>query len=134
MDTFRTCYRCFYETEQPLELCPNCGYQLRTARQVRKLGWGLVVTGAFLVLGMGVLAFLMIRIMTGQTADRFTGGAVEAVFIFGVVYLVAMFGGVAVLEGVWQLRYGRRNRKLSMLVLGLGIMFFILGLVVNVLG
>lgn len=134
LDTWRTCYQCSYETDQPLEHCPHCGYRLHTAQRVRRLGWVLVGVGALLVVSMGVLAVLMIRIMTGQTADRFTGGAGDAVFILGIVYLVAMLGGVAVLEGVWQLRYGRRNRKLSLLLLGLGGMFFILGLLVNAFG
>lgn len=94
----------------------------------------LIGTGAFLVALIGGVAFLMIRVMTGQTADRFSGSTSDAVFIFGVLYLVALLGGAAIAAGVWQLRYGRRNRKLALFVLGLGFMFFILGLVVQAFG
>jgi hypothetical protein len=134
LDTPRTCFRCSYETDQPLEHCPQCGYRLHTARQVRRRGGVLVGLGLLLVVSMVVLAVLMIRVMTGQTADRFTGSTRDAAFILGVLYLVAMLGGVAVVEGVWQFRYGRRNRTLSLLLLGLGFLFFLLGLLVKALG
>ena len=134
LDTWHTCYRCSLETQQPLELCPQCGHRMHTAQQVRRLGWILAGTGALLVLFIGVIAYFIIRIIMEQTADRFTGGTGDAVFLFGVLYLVAMFGGVGVVAGIWQIRYGRRNRKLVVLMMGLGLMFFILGLFIQTFG
>ena len=39
MDQLRSCYKCGYETHEPVKQCPKCGQRLRTAREVRVLGW-----------------------------------------------------------------------------------------------
>lgn len=130
----RTCSNCSYETDESIEQCPQCGHRMEIAQHVRLRGWILVATGTVLVVFMVVLAVQMVRIMAGQTSGIFRGDKNDAVFILGIAYLVAMFGGVTVLEGAWQLQYGRRNTKLSLLLLGLGFLFFMVGLLVNAFG
>ena len=75
----RTCYKCDYETSEPLAKCPQCGRPLRTGRQVRRLGWLLTFIGAFLVAMMSVLSYVIAGInwqtdAPGSSA-RFTGWA-----------------------------------------------------------
>ncbi len=131
----RSCYRCNYETTAPLAKCPQCGQRLRTATTVRRLGWVLVITGAFLVIFMGWITFVVTGIITqanepGATS-RFTGGPEMLLLMYGIFGFVILFGLVALAGGLWQVKYGKRNKKLAYLIFGLGIVFIILGWLVR---
>jgi hypothetical protein len=51
--------------------------------------------------------------------------------MFGVFGLVTLFGVVALVTGLWQLIFGKRNKLLTWVVLGLGAVFVIGGLAFN---
>lgn len=133
----RTCYKCDYETSQPQTDCPHCGQRLRTARQVRVLGWVLLLTGTFLVGFMGTITVLVARIVAHSdepgATTRFTGGTGIAVFMFGIFGLVLAFGLTSMFGGIWQIRYGKRNRKLTLVILVLAAGFLVLGTLVQLL-
>ncbi len=66
MNEISSCYRCDFETGEPLSQCPHCGHPLRSAKTVRRLGWVLVVLGGFLVIFMGVLSVVVGGLFRGR--------------------------------------------------------------------
>ena len=56
------------------------------------------------------------------------------VFMFSVFALVLSIGFASLAGGVWQIAFGRANKILSYLILGLGAIFFIIGTIVKSLG
>lgn len=82
-------------------------------RAIRRLGWVLIGVGAFLVLFMGYIALVVGRIILHSNdpdaTTRFTGGPGMILFTFAVFGVVIAFGLVSLLNGIWQVRYGKRN-------------------------
>lgn len=121
MDELRTCYKCDYETRNPLGACPQCGHQLRTSTQVKRLGIVLAVVGAVLTLFMGGIAILVSGIVLQSSnphaSSRFTGGPGVLVFMYGLFAVVELFGVTSLVAGIYQIRHGRRNTKLVRVIL-----------------
>jgi MFS family permease len=131
------CFQCDFDSQQVRATCPECGAPLLTGRAVRRRGWILTGTGVSLALGIAVVAFYTVRVMLDaenpEATTRFEGTTWEAAFILGVYYLVFMFGSICLVAGVWQLRYGRRNRRLMHLVLMIAFLLFFIGITVSYL-
>jgi magnesium-transporting ATPase (P-type) len=126
----RACIGGDYETQDAsVRRCPQCGRAMRSGRQVRVLGWVLAVIGAFLLVFVGAIAVWMTNVI--RHADEpgakvgFTGGTDMLLLIYGLFALVLSFGVVSVASGVWQIHYGRPNRKLMFIGLGFGIFFYV---------
>lgn len=111
-----SCAKCSFETSESLSRCPNCGGRLQSARKVRVLGWMLLVIGAFLVICMGTLGIYIGSLIsqTGESTStsRFTGGPQDVALIVAVFGLVISFGIATMAGGIWQIVYGKPNRKL----------------------
>lgn len=103
---------------------------MQTGRRVRILGWVLVVTGAFLVVFMGAITYMLAGIVYHSAEPdahaRFTGSPQMATFIFGLFGLIILIGFASLVSGIWQVRYGRPNRKLMIISPGLGLLLFII--------
>jgi phosphate starvation-inducible membrane PsiE len=131
----RVCKRCGKQTFDVAPRCAHCGGVMTTVKTMRLLGWLLVCLGSFLVLFMGAITIYVAQIVfhTGEPGSHagFTGGADMEVFMFGLFGLVLLFGFTAIASGAWQIRYGKPNRKLMFVILGLGILFIIIGRVVR---
>lgn len=116
LEEMRICYRCDYQTHNPLGACPQCGHPLRTPAQIKRLGVILAALGGFLILFMGgitvTVAGLVWRPFNPRTSSQFTGGPADMLFIFGLFAVVIMFGVCALAAGVFQIKHGRRNPKL----------------------
>ena len=126
----RTCYRCDYETTDVLDKCPRCGRRLRTARQVRRLGWVLTFLGAFLVVFMGAITVLVTGIISQADASaraKLNDNPGMLLFLYGLFGFVILFGLVGMTGGIWQIKYGKRNKKLAYIILGMGIIFLLIG-------
>lgn len=127
----RSCFKCGYETDDPIEQCPQCGRRLRKARTVRRLGWVLVLLGAFLVLFMGTITVGLIRLIAAAQAPdaqvHFNGSPEMLLLIYGIFGLVILFGVVSMVGGIWQIRYGKQNKKLAYIVLAMGLLFLVIG-------
>ena len=125
------CNRCGAETDEPLGNCPRCGRRLHKTSTVRALGWVLVVLGGLLSAFMAWLVVFFTRLIEHSdepgATTRFTGTASDATFAYGVFAVVLALGLTFVLAGVWQIVYGRRNKKLVFVALALSAVFYALG-------
>ena len=125
------CDKCNFETDEPVGVCPRCKIALRKTSTVQKLGWVLVVLGGLLTAFMSGLIVLITRIIRTTdepgAASRFTGDATAAGFIYAVLGVVLALSITFVLAGIWQIRYGRRNKKLVFVVLVLAALFYAAG-------
>ena len=125
-----SCPKCSFETSEVLAKCPDCGSRLQSARKVRILGWLLLLIGTALVLFMGTLGIYLGQIITqsdgSASTTRFTGGPNDVALIVAVFGLVISFGLASIVGGVWQIKYGKPNRKLMVaMFLVAGILFVI---------
>jgi hypothetical protein len=77
------------------------------------------------------IAQLVFQTNEPGTPARFTGGVDMEFFMFGLFGLVLLFGLTSVVSGLLQVRNGRANRKLMFFMLGLGVIFLIIGRVVR---
>ena len=131
----RSCDKCCEETFQALDKCPRCGGKLRTAGQIRTLGFVLVFIGGFLVVLMGAVTIFVIGVVY-QAADsgrssRLMEEATVFVAIFGLFALVIMFGLTCIGAGVWQILFGKRNKYIKYIILGLTFLLFTVGAIVR---
>lgn len=137
MHTTYRCYRCDYETQQHTPQCPQCGYRLLTIRGIQRLGWVLVVLGVLLVVFMGAVTLWATQIVffpsPGETTG-FTGGPQVTILIFSILYTVLMFGFICIGAGIWQIRHGRRNRKLVHVIGVLALMMFAIAMLIDFFG
>lgn len=132
------CFKCGYTTEARITQCPQCGGRVRSASQIRALGVVLVVIGIILVLVMSFITIWAMNLIlqTGKpgVTSRFSGTTGDMVFMFSVFALVLSIGFASLAGGIWQIAFGRANKVLSYLILGLGAIFFIIGTVIKSLG
>ena len=130
MPKILSCPKCSFETAETLARCPSCGSRLQSAGKVRILGWMLLVIGAGLVLFMSALGIylgsLIARSGEPGATTRFTGGPNDVMLIVAIFGLVIAFGIAGMAGGIWQIIYGKPNRKLMVaMFLVAGILFVI---------
>ena len=130
MPRILSCPKCSFETSEAVSRCPSCGSRLQSAKKVRILGGVLVVIGTSLVLfmtGLGIYLGTMISNSNEPGATtRFTGGPQDVMLIVVIFGLVISFGLASIGGGLWQLIYGKPNRKVMVVVfLIAGILFVI---------
>ena len=127
MEQLRTCYRCSYETNEAVKQCPKCGQRLRTAREVRVLGWLQLLIGLFLVGLMGTITFNLAPTLLGAPGDgaRFTGTPEQGFLILGLFALIIVFGLTSMASGLWQIKTGRRNKWIFIFMLGLVVVLLV---------
>ena len=99
------------------------------ARSNRARGWALIVLGPILCVAMAVNSFLIWRAMHSQgplgSTSRWTGSQELTARTFQLFGTIFVFGLVCVAAGIFELRTGRRNMLLVLVLLVLvGLMFF----------
>lgn len=115
MNDFSTCTKmsCRTETEGLVPKCPVCGSRTLTSRRVRILGWLLVGCGIILVGMMGTIMWFLAASLShpGQeiNGQTFNGTAEQANFVLQLFWLVAVFGVLSLVNGIWQIAKGKRN-------------------------
>ncbi len=132
---YRFCFKCKWEGETAEKLCPRCRKPTQTRGFIRATGAALAALGGVLIVIMGAVTIAVIGII-GQsgkpgTSARFTGTKDQMLMIFAVFGFVLLFGFVAVIAGLWQLIFGRRNMVLVYFILFLGGVFLIGGSIVQ---
>lgn len=125
------CNRCGAETNEPLGHCPRCGRRLHKTSTIRGIGWLLVVLGGGLAAFMAWLTLTIRRIVehSGEpgATTRFTGDASDARLIYAIFGLVLALSLTFVAAGVWQIIYGRRNKKFIFVALILAAVLYAFG-------
>jgi MFS family permease len=111
-------------TSEAVAQCPKCGRRLRTAKQVRRLGWMQLLIGLFLVGLMGTITYNLAPSLLPSATEtrggaRFTGTPEQAQMILALFGLVITFGLGSILSGLWQIKTGRRNKWLFIIMLAL---------------
>ena len=138
MSKVLSCAKCRFETTESPSKCPNCGGRLQSASKVRILGWLLLVIGAFLVVSMGALGIYLGKLIsqTGESTStsRFTGGPQDVALIVAVFGLVISFGVATMAGGIWQIVYGKPNRKLMVAMFLVAGILIVIGKAIELIG
>jgi len=126
------CYVCGYETYKYRSHCPRCGTMMQSRRWSRRFGWGLFVCGLIITCLIGAVIYftapMMLRPGVSIGGTRFSGTAGQARFILGIFGIVATFGMTAMLYGLWQIRTGRRDKRVIYFVVGLGAVLWLIAM------
>ncbi|HLA94669.1 MAG TPA: hypothetical protein VK612_03025 [Pyrinomonadaceae bacterium] len=127
----KTCNKCRYEADTDLAKCPQCGSALKSRTTIRVLGGILIVLGGMLIAGMSFLIVWAMNLIASSDkpgiSARFNGTKSDMLFMFGVFGLVLVFGLASLVAGLWQLIFGRRNKLLVWVIVGLGVVFILIG-------
>jgi len=98
----------------------------------------MVVLGGFLVVFMSALTVVVGGIISRSgepgATTRFTGEPEDAAFIFGIFGLVIAIGLASVAGGAWQIKYGKPNKKIMIVIFGLAFVFLLIGMLVRWFG
>jgi hypothetical protein len=109
--------------------CPQCGWAMRSARNIRTRGWVLLSLGLFLVLFMGWIAWSLLPTLLRPGVDRdggtFTGSRDQARTFLNLFLLVILFGALGTVNALYMVATGRQNRWF---VIGTLVLAVILGL------
>lgn len=94
--------------------CPECGWAMRSSRNIRTRGRVLLGCGLFLVLFMGWIAWSLLPTLLRPGADyeggTFTGDKNQAQMILGLFGLVILFGALGTVNALYMIVTGRQNR------------------------
>jgi hypothetical protein len=125
----RICFKCSHEENIGQTLCPRCGGQMRTPRNIRVRGFILTLLSGFLIVFMSWIAFYIYNVIQQSNKPgagaRFTGSQEDLVMIIAVFGLVILFGAIGLITGLWQVIFGRRNKILVYILLAIGVVLFI---------
>jgi hypothetical protein len=127
-----TCLKCGYETADVVSKCPKCGRGLHSAGQVRRLGWVQVFLGLFLA---GFIAIIIYKIaptmlepeVPDASGSRFTGTREQGQMVLALLGVIIVFGLTTLVNGVWQVATGTRNKWI--LYFGVGLFILLLAFV-----
>lgn len=133
-----TCYKCGYATHKYISQCPQCGASMQSKRWSRRFGWMLFACGLFITCLIGWVIFYTLQLMLRPGASvsgmRFGGTAGQAVFALSVFGTVLTFGVTTMLHGLWQVRTGRRSKRVIYSIIGLAGVLIFIGLIVAIVG
>jgi MFS family permease len=102
---------------------------LHTVVATRIRGLLMMLCGVFLMAMIGYISIWMLDVIydPGSSKAQFTGTRQEKLGIFALFAGIIIFGLGSFLTGAWQAAFGRRNKTLSWIVVGLGILIFVGG-------
>ena len=135
MPRILSCPKCSFETSESVSKCPSCGSRLQSAKKVRILGGLLLVIGTILVLFMTGLGIYLGSIISNSNDDgattRFSGGPQDVMFIVAIFGLVISFGLASIAGGIWQIIYGKPNRKVLVVAFVVAGILFVISRVIK---
>lgn len=132
----RACPKCGYIRETSETNCDFCGKLLQKISTVRISAVVLIVLGTLL---LGIMSWLSLWIYGAMSpsgnpnGSRFNGSGSDALFIIFVFGLIISISLGVTTAGFWQIIFGKRNKLIVFTVAGLGIMFLITGLAVQMM-
>lgn len=115
MNDFSICAKCAYETaDVTARFCTLCGGQMVSSQKMKRLGWVALIAGAVLV---SLVIFIVLWIKVSDARWEGTDEMAMLAIIMGFVLFT--LGVVSIVGGVWQIKYGRRNKIVMYLTAGL---------------
>lgn len=108
---------CSFQTHEPLHKCPKCGRPIWTTNQFRLISSLLIFCGLLLMMIGGGLFFAAAPIDNHSSGTRFTGSEEQKIFILGIFVAIFAFGSSVLIAGLWQVIFGRANRRLIYILL-----------------
>jgi hypothetical protein len=131
----RICWDCGFQSGDLLANCPRCGSLMHTARGMRRRGWLLIGVGCFLLAMMtatiAAVAYVIAQSGEPGATTRFDGSPAMAALTFGVLGLVWIIGLASLENGIWLLRYRKRNRLLVKATLVICGVLWLIGLLIQ---
>jgi len=111
--------------------CPQCGWAMRSARNIRLRGWVLLGCGLFLVLFMGAITWNMLPTLTyperAIEVGSFTGTPEQARSFLNLFLLVILFGLLGTVNALYMIASGRQNRWFVIATLALAAVLYWFG-------
>ena len=90
----------------------------------------MLFMGGFLIAFMGYISIWVSKAVfhpSTTNGAKFTGDSNQLAMIAGIFGFIFLFGFIAVIAGLWQLVFGKRNVILVWTIIALGIIFIIGG-------
>jgi hypothetical protein len=119
---------CGVTVEGKLKKCPQCGWAMRSARNIRTRGWVLLACGLFLVLTMGAITWNMLPTLLyperAIAEGTFTGTPDQARTFLNLFLLVIGFGALGTVNALYMIATGRQNRWFVIGTLALAAILF----------
>lgn len=95
-------------------ICPQCGWAMRSSRNIRVRGGLVLACGLFLALFMGWIAWSLLPSLARPGViyenGTFAGTGGQARLILLLFAAVVLFGLVGILNGLYMIASGRQNR------------------------
>lgn len=111
--------------------CPQCGWAMRSARNIRTRGWVLLACGLFLVVFMGAITWNMLPTLLyperAIEVGTFTGTPEQARTFLNLFLLVIGFGALGTVNALYMIATGRQNRWFVIGTLALAAILFVFG-------
>jgi len=130
-EDLRDCWGCGFQTHDAVMKCPKCGENLQSRRGARRAGLLLVIIGALLAGGCGYMLMSMWPILQNPGVEvggtSFNGQVKDAMAIEALIGGVVAFGLASFAYGAWQMRTGRRSRKVVMGMMGIVALLYVGG-------
>lgn len=105
---------CGITVEGSHKKCPQCGWAMRSSRNIRTRGWVLLACGLFLVLFMGAITWNMLPTLLyperAIEVGTFTGTPEQARTFLNLFLLVIGFGALGTVNALYMIATGRQNR------------------------
>ena len=116
---------CGITVEGSEKKCPQCGWAMKSSRNIRIRGWVLLFCGLFLVLFMGWIAWSLLPTLLRPGVDyengRFNGTRDQAQMILALFGAVILFGAVGTANALYMIATGRQSRVFVIVTLLLAV-------------
>lgn len=94
--------------------CPQCGWAMRNAGNIRVRGWVLLACGLILLVLMGSITWAMLPTLLyperAHAEGTYTGTPEQARTFLNLFLLVLLFGALATVNALYMIGTGRQNR------------------------
>lgn len=133
-EDLNSCIHCGFQTHRYRSACPRCGGGTATCRWARRFGGMLTACGAVITALIALVSYSMVPAMLhpGKTmaGGRFTGTPAQALLFMAIFAAVAAFGLTALCYGIWQLKTGRRDKRVVSAMLAIWTVLLLVALVI----
>jgi len=129
MNEFSACPKCDFEAPGPPVQCPQCGRKTISSIRIRRLGWFSLIVGGFLTVFMGaitvIVSGLLYKAVQQEPSTQAKITPEQITIMYGLFGVVIAIGLTSIIAGVWQIKHGKRNKKVVFISIALVILFLV---------